>query len=98
MSKLSKTDIYEDKIFFGDYLESTSEKDFFINEFVKRVSGTQVNSLLDLGCFNGSLTRKLISRLEQAGQRLANITVLEPASHACLNQHLRSLSQCPANA
>lgn len=80
MSNTSKTDIYEDKTFFGDYLESTSEKDFFADTFINKVKGKKISSLLDLGCFDGTLTRKLIANLEKSNQSLSLLTVVEPAA------------------
>jgi SAM-dependent methyltransferase len=74
-----KTDIYEDKTFFGDYLESTSEKDTFVDIFVKKVAEKKIESLLDLGCFDGSLTRKLVSQLIKNGVGLNRVTAVEPA-------------------
>lgn len=77
--KRTRTDIYEDKTFFGDYLESTSEKDIFVHRFADRVRGEAVHSLLDLGCFDGSLTRNMVSSLLQKGHPLQRVVAVEPA-------------------
>ncbi|MEQ1665629.1 MAG: class I SAM-dependent methyltransferase, partial [Bdellovibrionales bacterium] len=63
-----------------DYLESTSEKDFFSDTFINKVKGKKISSLLDLGCFDGTLTRKLIANLEKSNQSLSILTVVEPAA------------------
>lgn len=80
MHKPIKTEIYEDRTFFGDYLESTSEKSQFVELFLKQLNNGKIESLLDLGCYDGTLTQKLALRLSQTGQKIKRLTAIDPAA------------------
>ncbi len=76
----TKTDIYEDKQFFGGYLETTSEKDLFASIFADVVSERKFVNLLDLGCFDGSLTKRILQQLKTKSCLPASVTAVEPAT------------------
>jgi len=77
--KQDKTKIYEDQTYFGGYLEATDEKSVFVAHFLEQVKGTSCQSILDLGCFTGELTRKIANALIKRGVDLKSVTAVEPA-------------------
>ena len=76
----SKTDIYEDASFFGQYLDSTSEKDYFAKLLSRSVAGNEIKNILDLGCFDGTLTCKIVREINQSGSAIQTVTAVEPSA------------------
>lgn len=75
----SKTELYEDRTFFGQYLDSTSEKDYFAVRLAEAADPRSVHQILDLGSFDGSLTEKVVRQFQKRGFELAEVMAVEPA-------------------
>lgn len=73
------TEIYEDSTFFGQYTRFTDEKQRLANLLSSRMKGTDICHLLDLGCFDGEFSRRLVDRLQACGGAVKTFTGVEPA-------------------
>ncbi len=80
MPSKSESKIYDNETFFAPYLKATDEKITFVNFFAEQIApNTKCDSLVDVGCFNGSLTIPLAAKLLTTGHKLKSVTGVEPS-------------------
>jgi len=79
VSQIIKTHIYNDNTFFDSYLKTTTEKLHFINCFLKKSQNKHIDSILDLGSFDGSLFLRLIIELLNNNFSIKNLSAVEPS-------------------
>lgn len=79
MNRESKTKIYDDRTFFGAYLDATDEKKIIVDALVETIVQTRTNDILDLGCFDGTLIKAVAAKVLHAGKKINKIVGVEPS-------------------